>query len=195
MELIPAIKHNLTHLTDFSGRDARPTFWWYVLFLVILQFVVGMVASVPLLASGMGTAFDAAQSGADPAQMEAQMMAGMADGLAATVWISAATAAVSALLLLASFVRRLHDVGQSGFWAAVPLVTQAVAMWASIGSIEEIQQMMRTAKSAADLQAMQGGIAGDPLNYIGWIGYLVVIGFGVMKSQSGPNRYGEEPVA
>lgn len=193
MDFIGAIKHNLTHLTDFSGRDARPTFWWYVLFLIIAQFVVGLVVSVPMMASGMGAAFEAAQSGADPAQLEAQMMAGMADGLATTVWISVATTVVSALLLVASFVRRLHDAGQPGYWAFVPLVTQAAALAASIGSVDKIREMMLSARSAMELQAMQGEIAGDPMNYVGWIGYLVVIGLGVLKSQEGDNRYGPPP--
>ena len=25
-----ALKHNLSNLTRFSGRDTRSTFWWYV---------------------------------------------------------------------------------------------------------------------------------------------------------------------
>ncbi|QZH74805.1 MAG: DUF805 domain-containing protein [Erythrobacter sp.] len=166
-----------------------------MLFLIIAQFVVGMLASVPLLASGMGSAFEAAQSGADPSQLEAQMMAGMADGLAATVWISVATAALTALLLVASFVRRLHDVGQPGYWAAIPLVTQAAALWASIGSVDKVREMMLSAQSAAELQAMQGEVAGDPLNYVGWLGYLVIIVFGIMKSQEGTNPYGLPPAA
>ena len=29
---------------------------------------------------------------------------------------------------------------------------------------------------------------------VGYIGYLVVIIFGVLKSEDGPNQYGEEPV-
>ncbi len=195
MQPIAAVKHNLAHLTDFSGRDARPTFWWYVLFLVVAQFVVGFLASIPLVASGMGTAFEAAQSGADPAQLEAQMMAGMADGLATTMWISVATTVVVALLLVAAFVRRLHDSGQPGFWAIVPLATQAAAIVASIGSVGSVQEMMRSASSAAELQAMQGDIASNPLNHIGWLGYLIVIGFGLLKSQSGANKYGPPPAA
>jgi uncharacterized membrane protein YhaH (DUF805 family) len=55
--------------------------------------------------------------------------------------------------------------------------------------------MMRSASSAAELQAMQGDIASNPLNYIGWLGYLIVIGFGLLKSQSGANKYGPPPAA
>jgi uncharacterized membrane protein YhaH (DUF805 family) len=29
---------------------------------------------------------------------------------------------------------------------------------------------------------------------VGWIGYIVVIIFGVMRSTDGPNQYGDEPV-
>ena len=34
--MLGAIKYNLANLTNFSGRDARQTFWYYVLFLVII---------------------------------------------------------------------------------------------------------------------------------------------------------------
>lgn len=191
--MLEAIKYNLSNLTNFHGRDARATFWWYVLFLVVAQFVVGMIASLPLVISTMGSAYDAAQSGVDAAQMEAQMMAGMADSIGTSMWISAFTAIATALLLLASFVRRLHDAGFSGYLAAIPMITQATSFWASIDSIDAVKELMRSAGSAVELQQMQSEITLSWVNYVGWAGFLVVIGFGIIKSQDGANQYGEEP--
>ena len=37
--MFAAIKHNFRHLLDFSGRDAQPTFWWFVLFVFLLYLV------------------------------------------------------------------------------------------------------------------------------------------------------------
>ena len=31
--MLAAIKHNLANLFNFTGRDARQTFWYYVLFV------------------------------------------------------------------------------------------------------------------------------------------------------------------
>ena len=33
----------------------------------------------------------------------------------------------------------------------------------------------------------------DALGLVGYIGYAVIIGFGVLKSQDGANRYGPNP--
>lgn len=193
--MLDLIKYNLSNITNFSGRDARPTFWWYVLFLVVLQFIIGMVATLPLIISTMGSAFEAAQTGVGTTQMEAQMMIEMADSIGTSMWISVITTVATALLLLASFVRRLHDAGFSGAIAAIPMITQAASVWASIDSIDAVKELLRGASSAVELQQLQDGITLSWVNYVGWIGLLIVIGFGIMKSQEGPNMHGEQPQA
>jgi hypothetical protein len=48
--MLGAIKYNLSHLLDFSGRDARQTFWYYVLFLVMLDIADrGRSSAFPLM--------------------------------------------------------------------------------------------------------------------------------------------------
>jgi len=77
-----AVKTCLNKYADFNGRAARPEFWWFFLF----QLVVYIVAS-------------------------------LIHGL--VYWV-----AVAALLLpgLAVGVRRLHDIGKSGWWVLLALV-------------------------------------------------------------------------
>jgi uncharacterized membrane protein YhaH (DUF805 family) len=41
-----AIKTCLRKYADFSGRAARPEFWWFFLFQVIVMVVTGMVSEV-----------------------------------------------------------------------------------------------------------------------------------------------------
>lgn len=197
--MLGAIKYNLAHLLDFTGRDARQTFWYYVLFLVILNFLVGMIVSIPILVDSIGMAMEAARSGANEQEVQAQMMAQMQGTLSGTVWISLLVNAATALLLLAAFVRRLHDSDKPGWWAAVPLAAQAASTLVSMRIMGEMQEMMQDSLIAggdpAKVQAImerQSEFAAYGL--IGWIGPLVVIGFGILRSTDGPNRYGVEPV-
>jgi len=43
MGFTDAIKHNLSNITNFEGRAARPEFWWWILAVWILEVVVGLV--------------------------------------------------------------------------------------------------------------------------------------------------------
>ena len=40
-----AISHNLSNITNFSGRAARPEFWWWVLAVWILEVLVSLVTT------------------------------------------------------------------------------------------------------------------------------------------------------
>lgn len=197
--MLGAIKYNLTHLLDFGGRDARQTFWFYVLFLVVLSVVAGIIVSIPLMASSIGAAMNAAQAGASEQQIQAQVMGRMSGTLGTTVWISLAIRAATALLLLAAFVRRLHDSDKSGWWAVVPLAAQALSMLISIQIMGEVQALMQEAAAAAGDPAKLHIVLERQREFatyglIGWIGPLVVIGFGILRSTDGPNRFGDEPV-
>lgn len=192
--MIRETKHCLAHLTDFEGREARQTFWLYVLALVILQFLIGILAAIPLGVSMFDTIFEGVQGGADPADMEGLVLASMSDGLETTFWISSAANVLTAALFVAAFVRRLHDAGFAGYWAVIPLAAQAVSIAYGFSQIDDLQTMFASAPDVATMEQMEADLTSSPASYISWIGYIVVIGFGVLKSQEGPNRYGEEPV-
>ena len=38
-----AISHNLSNMTNFSGRAGRPEFWWWILALWVLQLIVNLL--------------------------------------------------------------------------------------------------------------------------------------------------------
>ncbi|MDE8651918.1 DUF805 domain-containing protein [Novosphingobium album (ex Liu et al. 2023)] len=42
-----AVRYGLTNLVNFSGRDARQTFWFFVLFLYIVTFMLGSIRAFP----------------------------------------------------------------------------------------------------------------------------------------------------
>ncbi|WP_271077849.1 DUF805 domain-containing protein [Aurantiacibacter sp. MUD61] len=194
--MIQAIKYNLANLTNFSGRDARSTFWWYVLFIVIAQFVVGLLASIPLITAGVGTAMDAAQSGADQATMQAEMMTSMAGAMDTAIWVGVAAEIAVVLLLVASFVRRLHDSGNSGYWAAIPVVTQLAGVYGEITMVDRAKELMVISADPSrmdEMQALQAEMMAAPLTWVPYIGLIVIIVFGVMKSEPGANKYGGPP--
>lgn len=193
--MLGSIKYNLSHLTSFSGRDARQTFWYYILFLVLLRVVISMAVSVPMVISMMQRAFVQAQAGVDEGAMLAAMMQDMGGWMALSVWIGVAVQFATLALAAAAFVRRLHDSGHSGWWCAFAVACGLVSIGVNISQIDEMQALV--AMSAADPIAFQQAAMeqrGNPLTLIGMIAPIVVIIFGVMKSTDGPNRYGEAPV-
>ena len=194
--MLNSIKYNLAHLTDASGRDARQTFWFYMLFLFLVQFVVGMVASIPIYFQIFTSVFEAASSGnMDEGQLTADMVGGIVDTLKTQMWISAILTVITTGLFVASFVRRLHDAGFAGWIAAVPVATQLFSAYYMIVSFDLVVEITQEAMiNPAAGNQMVAQFQAAPLSLIGYVGYIVVIVFGVLKSQDGPNKYGGEPV-
>jgi len=193
--MLGAIKYNLTHLLDFSGRDARQTFWYFVLVLVVLNIAVSMVAMIPMMVGMMDTAFEAARSGASEESMQAVISGELSGMMGGVVWVSVISNVVTCLLLLAAFVRRLHDSDNSGWWAALAVASQALGIAITIRTAEAMEKIVASSLNTTDLGSMierQSEVGAYGL--IGWIAPIVIIAFGVMKSTDGPNRFGEAPV-
>jgi uncharacterized membrane protein YhaH (DUF805 family) len=166
--MLAAIKYNLAHLLDFSGREDRPTFWWYVLFLIIIDIVLGLVVTGSMMGGGFSEGIQAAQSGASQQDIQAQMLQHMSDRMGTVIWLSAGINLLVTALSVAAFVRRLHDSGNSGWWAAIAVLAQVASIAGALMSIPQLE-------------------------LLGWVAPLIVVIFGVMKSSSGANRYGEGP--
>jgi uncharacterized membrane protein YhaH (DUF805 family) len=130
----------------FSGRASRSEFWFFYLFSGLAAFVIGFVCEF------VGTIF-----GANP-----NVAASPAD-----LYVLAALLPTWAVI-----VRRLHDIGATGWWAIVPFA--AYVLWFAI--------LLFTG--------------------LGWSFYLVVVPvillIGLLialatDSQPGPNRFGPNP--
>lgn len=85
-----AVEKCLRNYATFTGRAARPEFWWFALFLFLGNVVLGLVDSAIL-------------------PTDVSLLAPLF-GLATIV----PTIAVS--------VRRLHDIGKSGWWVLLHLI-------------------------------------------------------------------------
>lgn len=103
MDFKTAIRTCIDKYATFSGRASRSEFWWFVLF----GFLVNLAASV----------LDAA-------------IFGSGDGAAQPI---AALTSLSILLPnLAVAVRRLHDIGRSGWWlliVLIPILGTLILIW------------------------------------------------------------------
>ena len=98
--LVAATKKALTNYVNFSGRAGRPEFWWWVLAALIVTIIVRIVDGL-LFAPLMGF-----------------------DGFNENAWRPLSMLLGLALILpaIAVGVRRMHDIGKSGWWLLLGLV-------------------------------------------------------------------------
>lgn len=192
--MLGSIKYNLSNLMNWKGRDARQTFWFYVLFLFIVQYAVGMLISMPMMGGLVRGAFTAAQQGASDAEMQARMMAQMAGYMRTSITLTSIVAIIAALLLTASFVRRLHDSDRPGWIAALAVILfvgSKVLLWTKMDEI--VNAMTRTQpQDIAAIMGIQSKLVSSSV--LSWAAIIIVLAFGVWPSTQGPNRHGAEQV-
>ena len=92
MSFQDAVRVCLTKYADFSGRARRSEYWWFVVFTAVVTTIASVIDAL------LGTQFG---------------RTGLLQGLATL-----------ALLLpsLAVGIRRLHDVGRSGWWVLLIII-------------------------------------------------------------------------
>ncbi|MGE3692836.1 MAG: DUF805 domain-containing protein [Novosphingobium sp.] len=189
--MLDAVKYGLRNLFNLRGRDARQTFWYFVLLIFLLNFAFGLLITVPLVINMFSNIVDAAQAGASPEAVEARMMGSMTGMLEQMTWPSVIISVVTGLMLLPGLVRRLHDSDMSGWWAALPGALYAAAI------SQTPAQMRRTVEMMAAMDPANPPNSYDMMREQGLVGLAsyaaigLVIYFGVRKSTPGPNRYGE----
>ena len=192
--MLDAIRHGLANLFNFAGRDARQTFWYYVLFLFVLQYGLSLVVTLPMTFAGMADSFRMASHGASPAEVNAAMVASMSAMLGMTVWVSVISGIILLLMLAASFVRRLHDSGLSGWWMALPAAIHLIniaRMPAQMAQAQAAMIAMQTNPGPGAFAAQFEGQVGWMV--LGWSALAVMIVLGTRKSTPGDNRFGPEP--
>lgn len=179
--MMEAIRYCLANLANFSGRDPRATFWYYVLFLVAVNIVVGMVIGIVFTAGSLGGAINAASSGASEADIQAQVLQQVGSGLATQVWLGAALSVLTLVLFVAAFVRRLRDAALPPALVAIPVATSLFTTYYNVTSVETIQSAMLTGDPVVINEA---ATAAAGYGMIGWVGYLVVIICGAIPTRA-----------
>ena len=175
-----AIKHGFANLTNFSGRDSRSLFWWWVLAIVVITFALSFISGIVFTAGSMGSMFESAAGGVDQEQMQAEMMRSMAESLDTQAWVGVAISLLGLFLLIASFVRRLRDASLPPLIAIVPVITTLVGCYASVAAVP----LLREAMMSGDAQTMNEAAASSGgLGMVPYIGYLVVIVCGLIPTR------------
>jgi uncharacterized membrane protein YhaH (DUF805 family) len=198
--MLKAIKHGLGNLVNVTGRDARQAFWYYVLFLYIVQMVVTTVVTVPLALRAVFKGVRAGMAGGsdDAAAVElaaqSAVVGSLAEIMVQIMWLGAALNLAMLVLLAASFVRRLHDSDLSGWWAVAPGVIQLANLAVAPALMERMMARFAEASATdpmAGMQSMQSSMGVASL--LGWAGFIIVIVLGIRKSSPGANRFGGQP--
>ena len=106
MNFIQSISTSMRKYVTFSGRATRSEFWWFYFFTVLVNLVATSQASsfVPALLDGQ-----------DMTENESSYFLNNFFFL----YLSTITSLILLLPSLAVAVRRLHDVGRSGWWILI----------------------------------------------------------------------------
>lgn len=186
-----AIGYSLKNLTNFNGRDGRKRFLTYFVFVVILNLVLYLAASIPTIMAAMNAGIEAAKTG-DNSTAETAILNHMIDFAGTLVWISLGIALLNIVLLSAAFVRRAHDTGLPGLLLAIPLGLQLVWMFFAYRQLDGLKATMRAAvdaQLAGQSPEVQSGMIAQDL--IGWLVVIIVLVIGFLKTQRSENQYGE----
>ena len=145
----------LKKYATFRGRAPRAEYWWYILFVAIVGLILGMI-DFALFGPILGNYYGPL-------------------GLTFTL-----ACAVPGLAVL---VRRMHDVGRSGWWALIRVPTYlTIAAGASPFNV---------------LPALEGLGLPTAILVIGVLAYLIlglaVFLFAVTEGYGGANDYGPDP--
>ncbi|MEQ1686998.1 MAG: DUF805 domain-containing protein [Sphingopyxis sp.] len=188
-----SIRHCLSNLTNFTGRDRPGQYWPYTIFLILLQMVVGLAFTLPLIINSMRAGFDAARTAAasggqvDQAQLQAQMMH---ETMAVTQDIMPYTIGLGvliALLLVAATVRRLHDRDWSGWWVLLAVAGKVLGIVSGYWTMDIM---------AADPNAIMNHMGTlSLLGWLPWVAYIILLVQLVQSGEPSDNRFGPPPAA
>ncbi len=175
MSFAQSIRTCFSKYVTFSGRAARPEYWWFILFLVLGSLVAGFLDGMlfrGFFVTGPGH------------------MAAGSDG------------PLSGLFSLATFLpalavgwRRMHDTGRSGLYMLFPMLVMAALVILALISGVMTSMLFATGHTGAALPPLSGltimAFAAGVLLMI--LSPLLMIWWLTRPSQPGSNDYGPAP--
>ena len=159
----------LKQYADFSGRARRKEFWWFSLinFIIMLICIIGF--TVPFAKMG----FEAAAAGMDADSLD-EMEIFMSSLKNPFLYIYMIYYLAVLIPSLSVMVRRLHDIGKSGYWAFFIVGGQVLCSMSSY---------FQTTNTTAYVIITLVGIV---------IGIISLVWM-FTNSDYGPNQYGPNP--
>lgn len=168
-----AFKHNIANIFNIKGRESRSSFWFYVLVLMLISAVLQLVWAV--LIGAVGGDMD------------------LSAFLRWQIWLFFGTNLLFILLLLAAFVRRLHDISLSGWVALIPMGLYGYVLYGSLELLSQARAEGATDSPAQLAQFMNGFAESEWLYIASAIATFAIIIFGVLAPYRGTNAYGPAP--
>jgi uncharacterized membrane protein YhaH (DUF805 family) len=190
-KVMASLRHCTGNLAGFSGRDTPGQFWPWAILVFLLGTIASTAIMLPPMMRAMITMFRtleaARRAGAREPTQEQLRDAFMSQYGAdfSALWLPiGAISLVSALLLAAAIVRRLHDRDRTGLWALMPLPFM-------VFSIANMATGIAFAPGRRGLTATELAASSAGSLYI--IAGIVLIVLLVGDGTRGPNRFGPDP--
>lgn len=177
MTMIDAIRSCFNKYATFSGRARRSEYWYFYLFLTLAGWAIGIIAMVILIFQAVSGSFGDIENSDNV--LETALRIYTSPGMCIFYIWSLGTL----LPQYAVLVRRLHDVGKSGWFYLFYLITIVILYLTGIGLIGYgigCESWSTTGIGALMLLAI-----------LGLSIYLLVLL--CTDSQRGPNKYGPNP--
>ena len=165
-----AIRTCLGKYATFSGRAARPEYWWFFLFVILVSIVLSFV--------------DRLIFGVDPVSEQPRSVLG-------GVW-----ALAMFLPMLGAGWRRMHDTGRPGWYLLIPLAVSLVGSLLlgfgtfGVGALES----MGTAPTGSTMAAAGAGLAVlAAISVVQIVVAILIIWWLSRPGEPGPNAWGPPP--
>ena len=199
------LTRHLTGLIDFRGRENRQPFWLWILIVYIAQFVIMMIAMIPIMMSWFSQMTSAMQGDPhrfdkDPQAMFQMMVPMMQSMMTMSIILGVFFLAMTA----AAVVRRLHDSNRSGWWVAPYYAIQIVSPLVSASLMPRYFSILAAASgkpgappdlsNPAFQQASQSMALMSLVGTLGFAVMVMMIVLLVLPGTVGPNRFGDDPL-
>jgi len=153
-----AIKTCFRKYFTFSGRARRSEYWWFYLFTLLLGFAAGIIDAI------LGTGTE-------------------------DLGVFGATASLVTLIpSLSAQVRRLHDVGRSGWWIGGAIIAAVMFIIVLVGTFG-----VTGIDESSDNFTGAFGVAIIIFVIAFFIYAITILVFMCQDSQQGANKYGPNP--
>jgi uncharacterized membrane protein YhaH (DUF805 family) len=188
--IFASIRHNLANLFRLSGRDSRASFWPYAIAVFLLSMAASILLIIPIMTDQMARTMayvrDHPEGLPQPAPGQPQALPPeLIPDMSRMIVPMEAVTIVAILLLAAAVARRLHDRGKSGWWGALPLPFQAIALVLAPKAMKAMTTLGAQASPFTLLSALN--------SLCTWAAIIFLIVLLAGEGTRGANRFGDAP--
>jgi uncharacterized membrane protein YhaH (DUF805 family) len=175
--MFAAVRSVYANMFNFGGRARRAEYWWYFLFVIVMNFAISGALTGWMVMQAPAWAMPGNEAAAEALMMEfrGQFIAGSVVALVLMLF-------GYLIPQLAVTVRRLHDTGRSGWWIFKPFLVGIAAM----GGIVVFAMGPLGGAAAPGLMVLAVFV---PFACNVW--YIVVM---CLPGDHGDNRFGPDPI-